>query len=61
MNDDAIEQHWLPEEEEFLATVDDSKKSVSVLQTGTKIYKRLLDAVRIRNMVAFCQGENGSK
>ena len=31
MNDDAIEQHWLPEEEEFLATVDDSKKSVSVL------------------------------
>ena len=34
MNDDAIEQHWLPEEEEFLATVDDSKKSVSVLQTG---------------------------
>ena len=36
MNDDAIEQHWLPEEEEFLATVDDSKKSVSVLQTGTK-------------------------
>ena len=36
MNDDAIEQHWLPEEEEFLATVDDSKKGVSVLQTGTK-------------------------
>ena len=56
MNDDAIEQHWLPEEEEFLATVDDSKKSVSVLQTGTK-YTNDYWMQFGRDMVAFCQGE----
>ena len=54
MNDDAIEQHWLPEEEEFLATVDDSKKGVSVLQTGTK-YDYWMQFGQ--DMVAFCQGE----
>ena len=56
MNDDAIEQHWLPEEEEFLATVDDSKKSVSVLQTGTK-YTNDYWMPFGQDMVAFCQGE----
>ena len=56
MNDDAIEQHWLPEEEEFLATVDDSKKSVSVLQTGTK-YTNDHWMQFGQDMVAFCQGE----
>ena len=56
MNDDAIEQHWLPEEEEFLATVDDSKKSVSVLQTGTK-YTNDYWMQFGPDMVAFCQGE----
>ena len=56
MNDDAIEQHWLPEEEEFLATVDDSKKSVSVLQTGTK-YTNDYWMRFGQDMVAFCQGE----
>ena len=56
MNDDAIEQHWLPEEEEFLATVDDSKKSVSVLQTGTK-YTNVYWMQFGQDMVAFCQGE----
>lgn len=56
MNDDAIEQHWLPEEEEFLATVDDSKKSVSVLQTGTK-YTNDYRMQFGQDMVAFCQGE----
>ena len=56
MNDDAIEQHWLPEEEEFLATVDDSKKSVSVLQTGTK-YTNDYWMQFGQDMVAFCQGE----
>ena len=55
-NDDAIEQHWLPEEEEFLATVDDSKKSVSVLQTGTK-YTNDYWMQFGQDMVAFCQGE----
>ena len=56
MNDDAIEQHWLPEEEEFLATVDDSKTSVSVLQTGTK-YTNDYWMQFGQDMVAFCQGE----
>ena len=56
MNDDAIEQHWLPEEEEFLATVDDSKKSVSVLQTGTK-YTNDYWMQFGQDMVAFCHGE----
>ena len=56
MNDDAIEQHWLPEEEEFLATVDDSKKSVSVLQTGTK-YTNDYWMQFGQDMVAFFQGE----
>lgn len=56
MNDDAIEQHWLPEEEEFLATVDDSKKSVSVLQTGTK-YTNDYWMQFGQDMVAFCQDE----
>lgn len=56
MNDDAIEQHWLPEEDEFLATVDDSKKSVSVLQTGTK-YTNDYWMQFGQDMVAFCQGE----
>ena len=56
MNDDAIEQHWLPEEEEFLAPVDDSKKSVSVLQTGTK-YTNDYWMQFGQDMVAFCQGE----
>ena len=56
MNDDAIEQHWLPEEEEFLATVDDSKKGVSVLQTGTK-YTNDYWMQFGQDMVAFCQGE----
>ncbi len=60
MNDDAIEQHWLPEEEEFLATVDDSKKSVSVLQDWYQIYKRLLDAVR-SGYGCVLPGRNGSK
>ena len=56
MNDDAIEQHWLPEEEEFLATADDRKKSVSVLQTGTK-YTNDYWMQFGQDMVAFCQGE----
>ena len=53
MNDDAIEQHWLPEEEEFLATVDDSKKSVSVLQniqtiTGCSLVRIWLHSARAK-------------
>lgn len=36
VNDDGLEQHWLPEEEEFMNAVDKSKMNTPVLQTGTK-------------------------
>lgn len=50
-----IEQHWLPEEEEFMATVDPDKMGVSVLQTGTK-YTNDYWMQFGEDMVAFCQG-----
>lgn len=56
VNDENLEQHWLPEEEEFLATVDESKVGVSVLQTGTK-YTNDYWMQFGQDMVAFCQGE----
>ncbi|WP_130838392.1 ABC transporter substrate-binding protein [Lachnoclostridium sp. Marseille-P6806] len=50
-----IEQHWLPEEEEFMASVDKAKMETPVLQTGTKYtndYWMNFGA----DMVAYCQG-----
>lgn len=55
VNDDALEQHWLPEEEEFMASVDKDKMGTSVLQTGTKYtndYWMNFGA----DLVAYCQG-----
>jgi len=55
MNDEDVEQHWLPEEEEFMATIDESKTGTPVLQTGTKYtndYWMNFGA----DMVAYCQG-----
>lgn len=55
MNDDAVEQHWLPEEEEFMNSVDKSKMLTPVLQTGTKYtndYWMNFGA----DLVAYCQG-----
>lgn len=49
MNDDAIEQHWLPEEEERICSAD-----------RHKIYKRLLDAVW-SGYGCILPGRNGSK
>ena len=56
VNDDNLEQHWLPEEEEFLETVDKDKMSVSVLQNGTK-YTNDYWMQFGQDMIAFCQGE----
>ena len=51
-----IWKHWLPEEEEFLETVDKDKMSVSVLQNGTK-YTNDYWMQFGQDMIAFCQGE----
>lgn len=55
VNDDELEQHWLPEEEDFMQTIDESKTGTAVLQTGTKYtndYWMNFGA----DMVAYCQG-----
>lgn len=56
VNDDAVEQHWLPEEEEFMASVPGDKMTVSVLQTGTK-YTNDYWMNFGQDMVSFCLGE----
>lgn len=56
VTDENLEQHWLPEEEEFLATVDKDKMNVSVLQNGTK-YTNDYWMQFGQDMIAFCQGE----
>lgn len=55
-NDDAVEQHWLPEEEEFMATIPAEKMSVSVLQNGTK-YTNDYWMNFGQDMVSMCLGE----
>lgn len=50
-----IEQHWLPEETEFIKSIDSDKMSVPVLQNGTKYtndYWMNFGA----DMISFCQG-----
>ena len=56
VNDDAVEQHWLPEEEEFMASVPGDKMTVSVLQTGTK-YTNDYWMNFGQDMVSLCLGE----
>jgi len=56
VNDSKVKQHWLPEETEFMNTVDKTKMATSVLQTGTKYtndYWMNFGA----DMVSFCQGK----
>lgn len=55
-NDDAVEQHWLPEEEAFIAEVPEEKMAVSVLQNGTK-YTNDYWMDFGQDMVSFCLGE----
>ena len=56
VKDDAIEQHWLPEEEAFMNTVDSSKMGTAVLQTGTK-YTNDYWMDFGADLVSFCQGQ----
>ncbi|MCR1840415.1 ABC transporter substrate-binding protein [Murimonas intestini] len=55
MNDDGIEQHWLPEEEEFMNSIDKTKMSTPVLQTGTK-YTNDYWSNFGADLVSYCQG-----
>ena len=50
-----IEQHWLPEETEFINTVDPDKMGVMVLQNGTK-YTNDFWMEFGADMISFCQG-----
>jgi len=56
VNDDALAQKWLPEEEEFMASLDESKMGTAVLQTGTK-YTNDYWMDFGADMVSFCQGQ----
>jgi len=55
VNDDAVEQHWLPEEEEFMQSISEDKMLTSVLQTGTK-YTNDYWMDFAADLVAYCQG-----
>ncbi len=55
-NDDAVEQHWLPEEEEFMNSIPEEKMAVSVLQNGTK-YTNDYWMNFGQDLVSFCLGE----
>lgn len=56
MADANVEQHWLPEEEAFMDSVDKSKMGTAVLQTGTK-YTNDYWMDFGADMVSFCQGQ----
>lgn len=55
MNDPELEQHWLPEEEEFMNGLDKAKMTTPVLQTGTK-YTNDYWMDFGADMVSYCQG-----
>lgn len=55
VNDEKLEQHWLPEEEEFMAQITDEQKATPVLQTGTKYTNDYWNQFG-QDMVAYCQG-----
>lgn len=51
-----VEQHWIPEEEEFMSRVDKSKMSTPVLQTGVKyVNEQWMDVGK--DMVGFFMGQ----
>lgn len=54
-NDDAVEQHWLPEEEVFMKTIPEEKMLTPVLQNGTK-YTNDYWSDFGADMIAYCQG-----
>ena len=53
--DDNLEQHWLPEEEEFMSQITDEQKATPVLQTGTKYTNDYWNQFG-QDMVAYVQG-----
>lgn len=55
VNDDDVEQHWLPEEQAIIDSMDESKMATSVLQTGTK-YTNDSWGKFCEDMIAYCQG-----
>ena len=56
VNDDAVEQHWLPEEEEFMNSIPEEKMAVPVLQNGTKYTNDYWNNFG-QDMVSYCLGE----
>lgn len=56
VNDDAVEQHWLPEEEEFMSSIPEEKMAVPVLQNGTKYTNDYWNNFG-QDMVSYCLGE----
>lgn len=56
VTDTNVQQHWLPEEEEFMATVPQEKMKYGVLQTATK-YTNAYWMDFGADMVSFCLGE----
>ena len=55
-NDPNVEQHWLPEEETFMATIPEEKMAIGVLQTSTK-YTNNYWMNFGADMVSYCLGE----
>jgi raffinose/stachyose/melibiose transport system substrate-binding protein len=55
VNDENVEQHWLPQEEALISSIDSSKQLTAVLQTGTK-YTNDSWGDFCEDMIAFCQG-----
>ena len=56
VNDDKLQQHWLPEEEEFMKTLTDEQMKTPVLQNGTK-YTNDYWMQFGQDMVAYCTGQ----
>ncbi|QHQ62358.1 extracellular solute-binding protein [Anaerocolumna sedimenticola] len=52
--DDQLQQHWLPEEEEFMSSIPKEKMQTGVLQTATK-YTNSYWMDFGADMIAFCQ------
>jgi len=59
VNDSAVQQHWLPAEEEFIKSVNPADMKTPVLQTGTK-YTNDFWMDFGADMVAYCLGAMGA-
>ena len=55
VTDEGLQNHWIPEEEEFMASITDAQMVTSVLQTGTR-YTNDYWMDFGADMVAYCQG-----